>query len=132
MDFPETKAELTHILVVKDTAESKNWYTNILGASLHGEYRSSVVLKFLNNWLLLVEEGGPTEDKPDVRMQVSEDHTKVDHSFTIRVADCQGVYKELMRRGAIFLTEPVDHEYEIRAFFRDPDGHLFEISELKK
>jgi catechol 2,3-dioxygenase-like lactoylglutathione lyase family enzyme len=35
----------------------------------------------------------------------------------------------LAARGAAFLTEPVDHRGEIRAFFRDPDGHLFEISQ---
>ena len=33
-------------------------------------------------------------------------------------------------RGADFLTPPVDRGGEIRAFFRDPDGHLFEISEV--
>ena len=31
---------------------------------------------------------------------------------------------------ASFLHEPVDNGYEVRAFFRDPDGHLFEISSL--
>jgi catechol 2,3-dioxygenase-like lactoylglutathione lyase family enzyme len=35
----------------------------------------------------------------------------------------------LKERGAEFLTPPVDHGWEIRAFFRDPDGHLFEISQ---
>jgi catechol 2,3-dioxygenase-like lactoylglutathione lyase family enzyme len=27
-------------------------------------------------------------------------------------------------------TPPVDNGYEARAFFRDPDGHLFEISSV--
>lgn len=36
----------------------------------------------------------------------------------------------LSSRGADFLTPPLDRGGEIRAFFRDPDGHLFEISEL--
>ena len=36
-----------------------------------------------------------------------------------------------MARGAEFLTPPVTWDHgEVRAFFRDPDGHLFEISEL--
>jgi hypothetical protein len=34
-------------------------------------------------------------------------------------------------RGAEFLTPPVEYEHEIRAFFRDPDGHLLEISEVR-
>jgi catechol 2,3-dioxygenase-like lactoylglutathione lyase family enzyme len=28
-------------------------------------------------------------------------------------------------------TPPVEYDWEIRAFFRDPDGHLFEISEAR-
>jgi catechol 2,3-dioxygenase-like lactoylglutathione lyase family enzyme len=37
----------------------------------------------------------------------------------------------LWARGAQFLTPPVDNGYETRAFFRDPDGHLFEISAIR-
>jgi catechol 2,3-dioxygenase-like lactoylglutathione lyase family enzyme len=31
----------------------------------------------------------------------------------------------------VFLTPPVESDWEIRAFFRDPDGHLLEISQAK-
>ena len=48
-----------------------------------------------------------------------------------RVPDCRGAYQLLKERGTEFLTPPVDHGWEVRAFFRDPDGHLFEISEAK-
>jgi catechol 2,3-dioxygenase-like lactoylglutathione lyase family enzyme len=50
--------------------------------------------------------------------------------MTIRVPDCQSAYETLKARGADFLTPPVNWGYEIRAFFRDPDGHLFEISQV--
>jgi catechol 2,3-dioxygenase-like lactoylglutathione lyase family enzyme len=30
----------------------------------------------------------------------------------------------------VFLTPPVDWGGEIRCFFRDPDGHLLEISQV--
>jgi catechol 2,3-dioxygenase-like lactoylglutathione lyase family enzyme len=40
-------------------------------------------------------------------------------------------YETLVGRGAEFLTPPVDYEWEVRCFFRDPDGHLLEISESK-
>jgi catechol 2,3-dioxygenase-like lactoylglutathione lyase family enzyme len=49
--------------------------------------------------------------------------------MTIRVPDCRDAYEVLRSRGAEFLTPPVDHGWEIRAFLRDPDGHLIEISE---
>ena len=51
------------------------------------------------------------------------------HAFTIRVADCHRAYDVLRERGATFLTAPYDWGGEIRCFFRDPDGHLFEISQ---
>jgi catechol 2,3-dioxygenase-like lactoylglutathione lyase family enzyme len=49
--------------------------------------------------------------------------------MTIRVPDCQKAYEILKSRGAEFLTPPVNWGYEIRCFFRDPDGHLLEISQ---
>jgi hypothetical protein len=32
-------------------------------------------------------------------------------------------------KGAEFLTEPKDHGREIRAYLRDPDGHLIEVGQ---
>ena len=55
----------------------------------------------------------------------------VSHELTIRVPDCRTAYEILKGRGAKFLTPPVESDWEIRCFFRDPDGHLLEISELK-
>jgi hypothetical protein len=54
---------------------------------------------------------------------------KVSHSFTIRVEDCQASYQVLLDRGARFLTPPYDGGAEVRWFFPDIDGHLWEISE---
>jgi catechol 2,3-dioxygenase-like lactoylglutathione lyase family enzyme len=51
--------------------------------------------------------------------------------MTIRVPDCRAAYQTLLGRGAEFLTPPVDHEWEVRCFLRDPDGHLLELSEAK-
>ncbi len=47
------------------------------------------------------------------------------------VPNCRAAYEALRSRGAEFLTPPVEYDWEIRAFFRDPDGHLFEISESR-
>jgi catechol 2,3-dioxygenase-like lactoylglutathione lyase family enzyme len=128
-DGPETA--LTHILVVADPAASKAWYVDVLGADLYRAYGSSVVLSLAGAWLLLVEGGGPTADKPTVTLGPPKDPDRRDNLFTIRVADCQAAYALLTARGATFLTPPVKHGSEIRCFFRDPDGHLFEISEYR-
>ena len=73
--------------------------------------------------------GGPTEDKPSLSMAAPDNPAVVDHSFTIRVPDCREAYGALLERGAEFLTPPREQGGEIRCFFRDPDGHLFEISQ---
>ena len=131
-DFPIEGMALTHILVVGDLDRAKNFYQNVLGASLYGEYGgTSIVFDFNGAWLLIVTGGKSTKDKPDVEFVAPSNLNQVSHSFTIRVPDCQKAYETLKSRGAEFLTPPVNWEYEIRAFFRDPDGHLFEISQVE-
>lgn len=129
---PFEKSALTTILVVSDMPEAKQFYTEVLGASVYREYGgTSLVLEFLENWILLVTSGGPTVDKPDTHFNPPHDKNDVSHSFTIRVLDCLKSYAILKDRGANFITPPVDHGAEIRCFFNDPDSHLFEISEYK-
>jgi catechol 2,3-dioxygenase-like lactoylglutathione lyase family enzyme len=129
--FPTDGVELTQLLVVSDIERSKRFYRDVLGASIHREYGgTSVVLNFQGNWLLLVTGGGPTEDKPNVTFAPPQDPNAVSHQLTIRVPDCRAAYETLRGRGARFLTPPVDRGGEIRCFFRDPDGHLLEISEV--
>ncbi len=119
---------LTHILVVANVDTSHRWYREVLGAEPYREYGTSAVLSFNGVWLLLVEGAGPTPDKPDVTFEPP-DKTRVSHSFTIRVEDCEGSYQILMARGAEFMTPPYDWGGEIRCFFADPDGHIWEISQ---
>lgn len=129
-DFPTPDMALTTILVVSDMSKSKHFYQKVLGAEIFREYGGdSCVIQFLGNWILLVTAGGPTKDKPETQFVPPANPNDVSHSFTIRVKDCLGCYETLKERGASFLTEPVDWGTEIRAFFKDPDGHLFEISQ---
>jgi catechol 2,3-dioxygenase-like lactoylglutathione lyase family enzyme len=92
---------------------------------------TSAVLSFQGAWLLLVTGGGPTPDKPTVTFAPRADPDTVSHELTIRVPDCRAAYRVLADRGAVFLTDPLESDWEIRAFFRDPDGHLLEISQAK-
>lgn len=130
--FPTDGVQLTQLLVVSDLEASKRFYRDVLGASLYREYGgTSCVLNFQGSWLLWVTGGGPTEDKPTVTFSPPPDLNTVSHQLTIRVPDCRGAYETLRSRGAEFLTPPVDRGSEVRCFFRDPDGHLLEISEVK-
>ena len=130
-EFPVEGVELTQLLVVSDIGRARQFYTDVLGATLYREYGgTSAVLEFQGNWLLLVTGGGPTEDKPDVAFAPPDDPNRVSHQLTMRVPDCRAAYDVLRSRGAQFLTPPHERGGEIRCFFRDPDGHLLEISEV--
>lgn len=129
-DFPTEGMALTHILVCSDFEKSKAFYRDVLGAELFREYGgTSAVFSFQGAWLLVVTGGEPTKDKPDVTFAPPADPTRVPHAMTIRVPDCRAAYETLKSRGAQFLTPPVDWGAEVRCFFRDPDGHLLEISQ---
>jgi len=131
-DFPTPDVEVTHLFVVSDVDRSRDFYRDVLGARVYREYGgTSCVLQFQGAWFLLVTGGGPTDDKPTVTFVPPADPDRVSGELTFRVSDCKGVYETLKARGAEFLTPPVEYEWEVRAFFRDPDGHLLEISEAK-
>jgi len=130
--FPAPGTEPTHLLVVSDFEASRRWYEEVLGASVYRAYGgTSVVLQLLGQWLLLVTGGEPTADKPTLTFAPPPDPDVASAEMIFGVADCRAAYEELLARGAEFLAPPVEYPWEIRAFFRDPDGHLFEISEAR-
>jgi catechol 2,3-dioxygenase-like lactoylglutathione lyase family enzyme len=129
-EFPGSSG-LTQLLVVSDVARAISFYRDVVGADLVREYGgTSAVFRLAGVWLLLVTPGGPTADKPTVTFTPPDDPDRVSAEMTFRVINCRAVYATLLARGAVFLTPPVDHGYEVRCFFRDPDGHLLELSEV--
>jgi catechol 2,3-dioxygenase-like lactoylglutathione lyase family enzyme len=130
--FPADATDLTRLLVVADLARSVAWYRDVLGAEVIGEYGgTSAVLRFVGSWLLLVTGGGPSSDKPALTMEPPVDPDRASAELIVAVPDCRAAHAELVARGAQFLADPVEYPWEIRAFFLDPDGHLFEISQRK-
>jgi len=129
-DFP-APAEgfvITHFLVVADQDRSREFYRSLLGGQVLVE-RDPVVMKVANTWLILNTGGGPTDDKPDVSLSTPADPRRTSGFLNVRVADIARVYEEWSAKGAEFLTEPKDHGREIRAYVRDPDGHLIEVGQ---
>ena len=129
-DFPapESGFVLTHFLVVSDQDRSREFYRTVFGAKVVME-RDPVIMKIANSWLLLNAGGGPTDDKPTVTLAPPTDPDLASAFLNIRVADIATAYAEWSAKGAEFLTEPKDHGSEIRAYIRDPDGHLIEVGQ---
>jgi catechol 2,3-dioxygenase-like lactoylglutathione lyase family enzyme len=131
LPFPTDDVALTTLLVVSDVNRSRGFYRDVLGATVYREYGgTSCVLNFQGAWILLVTGGPPTPDKPSVTFAPPNDPDRVAHQLTIRVPDCHAAHATLSARGARFLTPPMARGGEVRCFFRDPDGHLLEISAL--
>lgn len=130
MEFP-TPTEgfvVTHFLVSNDVDASTDFYVRILGGTAVMEGRPTIV-KLANTWIIINDGGGPTEDKPEVFLDVPPDPNLVSAFLNLRVADIHKTYEDWSRRGATFLTPPVVREREIRCYMRDPDGHLIEVGQ---
>jgi lactoylglutathione lyase len=119
---------VTHFLVVADQDQSREYYRGVFGAEVLRE-RDPVILRLANSWVILNTGGGPTADKPTVSLTTPRDPDTVSAFLNLRVADIGRAHREWSSRGARFLTDPMDHGYEIRAYIRDPDGHLIEVGE---
>jgi catechol 2,3-dioxygenase-like lactoylglutathione lyase family enzyme len=103
---------LTHFIVSDDVERSRRFYTEVLGGRV-----------------VINGGGGPTDDKPAVILETPRDSGRVSSFLNIRVKDIEAVYAEWSARGANFLTPPKQHQYEIRCYIRDPDGHLIEVGQ---
>ena len=126
---PEDGFLLTHFLVVSDQDRSRGFYESVFDGRVVRE-RDPVILKVSNSWIILNVGGSPTDDKPTVSLTTPVDPDRTSAFMEVRVADIEKAYRQWSARGARFLTEPKDHGTEIRAYIRDPDGHLIEVGQL--
>ena len=123
---------LTHFIVSQDVERSRRFYTEVLGGSVvfSGEPSGEPTnVALSNSWIVISVGGGPTDDKPAVTLEAPPDPDRVSSFLNIRVKDIEAVYAEWSARGANFLTPPKQHQYEIRCYIRDPDGHLIEVGQ---
>ena len=125
---PQEGIVLTHFIVSDDVERSRRFYTEVIGGETVLEGEPSIVA-LANGWIIINSGGGPTDDKPTVTLAAPEDPNHVSAFLNIRVADIGAIYDQWTRRGAQFLTPPIDRGAEIRCYLRDPDGHLIEVGQ---
>jgi catechol 2,3-dioxygenase-like lactoylglutathione lyase family enzyme len=126
--LPSEGFVLTHFIVSEDVPRSAAFYSDVLGGEVVLEGEPTMV-QLANGWVIINVGGGPTDDKPEVILETPSDPERVSAFLNIRVADIQQCYEEWRSKGAEFLTEPKQHESEIRCYMRDPDGHLIEVGQ---
>ena len=127
---PTTGIVVTHFIVSDDVERSRRFYTEVLGGRVVFSGPGGLTYVALANGLIIMNVGGgPTDDKPEVTLETPREPNRVSSFLNLRVKDIQAVYAEWSARGAQFLTPPKQHEYEIRCYIRDPDGHLIEVGQ---
>jgi lactoylglutathione lyase len=126
--LPASGFVVTTLLIVKDVARARKFYERVFDAQVI-EREDPAVLRLVNSWLLINSGGGPTDDKPTVTAAPPSDPDRLSIAMNLRVADIHACYKLWKSRGAEFLTEPKNHDSEIRCYIRDPDGYLIEVGQ---
>ena len=121
---------LAHFIVSDDVERSRRFYAEVLGGRVAFSGPGGLTYVALSDsWIIINVGGGPTDDKPMVTLQTPRDPDRVSSFLNIRVKDIAAVYAEWSARGAEFLTPPKQHQYEIRCYIRDPDGHIIEVGQ---
>ena len=119
---------LAHFIVSDDVERSRRFYTEVLGGTVvFGPEPTNIALA--NSFIIINRGGGPTDDKPTITLETPSDPDRVSSFLNIRVADIHAVYAKWSGRGAQFLTPPKQHQFEIRCYIRDPDGHIIEVGQ---
>ena len=127
---PRDGISIAHFLTVADIGRSARYYEKVFGARILslGDGNAPGYLQLANIWMILNVGGGPTPDKPTVRLSVPDpDHLSSFLNF--RVADIRACYQLWRSRGAEFITEPIPKYGETRCYIRDPDGYIIEVGQ---
>ncbi|MFD6494424.1 VOC family protein [Streptomyces sp. NPDC059944] len=125
---PQEGILATLFITVRDVARSREFYSKVLGGTVVLEENPCIV-KLANTWILMNPGGPPTPDKPDISVVDYEPDDTTSIFLNLRVADIDACYRLWSRRGAHFVTPPIDRGAEIRCYIRDPDGYLIEVGQ---
>src|SRR5215471_13678234 len=91
---PQQGVVATTLLIVRDQDRSREFYVDVLGASLIRE-RDPVVLRLGGMWLILNGGGGPTPDKPDIVAAPPSDPSTFASALNLRVPDVHATWRDL-------------------------------------
>jgi catechol 2,3-dioxygenase-like lactoylglutathione lyase family enzyme len=115
------------ILIVSDLARSRAFYEDVMGFRYLDGDDTSAFFKIHDDVFVLNNYAG-------AEMMMNSDVVDRDARSVVRaihstgVEDVDAAYRELSDQGVEFVRPPEDRPWGMRiAFFRDPDGHIWEI-----
>lgn len=128
--FPDDAASVGPLLAVADLARSQEFWVTRLGGELLVEWDTYARVRVGAGQVHLAVTGDPPADRAVRLVPPIADRAQASAEVVIQVTDCRAVVEELQRRGVVFLGPPAEPAWggEVRAFARDPDGHLVEIT----
>ena len=121
---------LAHFIVSDDVERSRRFYTEVLGGRVvFGGGEQAHLCRTIQQLDHHQCRRRPDRRQADGQPRQAPRPGRVSSFLNIRVKDIHAVYSEWSARGAQFLTPPKQHQYEIRCYIRDPDGHLIEVGQ---
>ena len=120
---------VAHFITSNDVERSRRFYTEVLGGEVAFRFGELTYVRLANAFIIINVGGGPTDDKPTVILEAPANPDRVSSFLNFRVADIHARYAEWSAKGAQFVTPPIQHDYEIRCYIRDPDGYLIEVGQ---
>jgi lactoylglutathione lyase len=116
------------VLFVADLDRAKAFYRDTLGLQMKLEDQDSAFFDLEGTSLLLLSIAG-AQDLLSSGAVTVQHPTGATSQLVAFVEDVDAVYTDLTAQGVEFVTQPTDQAWGMRtAHFRDPDGHLWEIS----
>lgn len=129
-DFSDPRATVAPLLAVADLARALTFWVGQVGGVVEVQWDTYALIRIGAGRLHLAVAGEPPPDRAVRLAPPQGDGSEATGEVVIGVADCRAVVDALRRRGVAFLGPPASPAWggELRAFCRDPDGHLVEIS----
>ena len=98
---------LTNFIVSQDIERSVAFYTGVLDGEIAMNMEGGpAVVQLANGWIVINVGGGPTDDKPEITLDVPTDPTRASAFLNIRVADLHAIYAEWSALGASSSLHP--------------------------
>lgn len=128
--FPDVTASVAPLLAVTSLDRSLEFWVARMGGGLTVHWQAYARVQVGDGQVHLAVAGDPPPDRAVRLVPPTGGGAQATGEVVIQVDDCRAVFEQLEKRGVEFLGPPAEPAWggEVRAFTRDPDNHLVEIT----